>query len=147
VGFVGLCLLIGAEGGALLQHGARAWYLSLTPPPGTPPGWVFGPVWTALYIMIGTAAWLIWRRVGAGPALRLWGWQIAANALWAPAFFGLRHIGLGFAVCLLLLALTLATMLRFHRISRAAGWLMLPSVLWIAYASYLNLGFWWLNRH
>ena len=95
VGFVGLCLLVGAVGGSLPAHALQVWYPSLTPPPGTPPNWVFAPVWSALYVMIGVAAWLVWKRRGPSRALRLWGWQLAANALWAPAFFGLRSPPLG----------------------------------------------------
>jgi translocator protein len=145
VGFIGLCLLIGAEGAALLRHAGRPWYLSLTRPPGTPPNWLFASAWTVLYVTTGTAAWLVWRRVGGGAAMRLWGWQVAAHALWAPAFFGLHHLALALAVCLILLVLTVLTMVRFHGLHRAAGWLMLPGVIWITFAAYLNLGFWWLN--
>ncbi len=122
------------------------WYLSLTRPPGTPPNWVFGPVWTVLYVLMALAAWMVWRRVGAGPALRLWGWQLAANALWSPVFFGLRSPALGLAAILLMLALVAATARVFHRIRPLAGALMLPYLAWVSYATYLNLGLWWLNR-
>jgi benzodiazapine receptor len=145
VGFVGLGLLVGASDAGLLRSGALAWYLSLAHPPGTPPDWLFAPVWTALYVTIGTAAWLIWRQFGAGAALRLWGWQIAANALWTPAFFGLHQIVLALAVSLVLLILVGLTMRAFFRLQPAAGWLMLPCLAWSGYAAYLNAGFWWLN--
>ncbi len=146
VGFVGLCLLVGAADAALLRNTAWAWYLSLTLPPGTPPNWVFAPAWIGLYAMIGTAAWLIWRQVGAGAALRLWGWQIAANALWTPAFFGLHQIALALAVNAVLLVLVALTTRAFARLLPAAGWLMVPCLAWTAYAVYLNAGLWWLNR-
>ena len=146
VGFVGLCLLVGATNAALLRSSAWGWYLSLTLPPGTPPSWVFAPAWLLLYGMIGTAAWLIWRQVGAGAALRLWGWQIAANALWTPAFFGLHQIALALAVTVVLLSLVALTTRAFARLVPAAGWLMAPCLAWTAYTVYLNAGLWWLNR-
>jgi len=121
------------------------WYLSLTQPPGTPPNWIFAPVWSALYVAIGTAAWLVWCRVGAGAALRLWGWQIAANALWTPAFFGLHQIALALAVSVVLFVLVASTLRAFARAVPVAGWLMLPCLLWTGYAVYLNTGLWWLN--
>jgi translocator protein len=145
VGFVGLCLLVGASADALVAAAAHAWYPSLTRPPGTPPNWVFGPVWTALYVVIGVAGWLVWRRCGAARPLRLWGWQLAANALWTPAFFGLHSPPLALAVMAVLLVLIGFTVHSFFRLRRAAAWLMLPYLAWTLFAAYLNAGFWWLN--
>ena len=145
VGFVGLCLLAGAADTAFVRDGGWAWYLSLKTPPAAPPDWLFAPVWTALHLAIGTAAWLVWRRVGAGPALRLWGWQIAANAFWTPAFFGLHQLALALGVNLVLLALTALTTRSFARLVPIAGWLMLPCLAWTTYATYLAIEFWWLN--
>jgi tryptophan-rich sensory protein len=145
VGFIGLCLLVGAADTAFVHNGGWAWFLSLKAPPGTPPNWLFSPVWTALHLAMGTAAWLVWRRVGAGAALRLWGWQIAANAFWTPAFFGLHQSALALGVNLVLLVLTALTARAFARLVPAAGWLMLPCLGWTAYAAYLTTGFWWLN--
>jgi benzodiazapine receptor len=146
VGFVGLCLLVGAADAAVLRNSAAGWYRSLTLPPGTPPDWVVAPVLAVLYVAMGTAAWLIWRHIGAGAALRLWGWQIAANALWTPAFFGLHQIALALAVNAVLLVLLALTARAFIRLLPAAGLLMLPCLAWTAYAVYLNAGLWWLNR-
>jgi translocator protein len=146
VGLVGLCLLVGAAGGSLAAQGVRGWYPSLTAPPGTPPNSVFAPVWSVLYVMIGTAAWLVWKRRGPSHALRLWGWQLAANALWAPAFFGLHRPGLGLGLLAAMLVLTALTIHAFHRVNRAAGWLMGPYAAWILYATYLDAGFLLLNR-
>ncbi len=135
----------------------RGWYLSLTQPPGTPPNWLFGPVWTVLYVLIGVAAWLVWRMRTAGPTLpagrrslrplRLWGWQLLFNAAWAPAFFGLHDVAAALLVMAPLLVLTAATALSFWRVRRAAGWLLLPYLAWTCYAAYLTVGFWWLNPH
>jgi len=145
VGFVGLCLLVGAADATLVPAAMRTWYPSLTRPPGTPPAWLFAPVWGVLYVTLGVAGWLVWRRAGGGKALRLWGWQLAANALWTPAFFGLRNPLLALAVIFVLLALIGLTTLRFARLQRVATGLMLPYLAWVGYAAYLNLGFWWLN--
>jgi translocator protein len=145
VGFVGLCLLVGAAGAAVTTGTARIWYGALTAPPGTPPNWLFAPVWTALYVMIGTAAWLVWRRSGPSRSLLLWGWQLAANSLWAPAFFGLRSPRLALGVIIVMLVLIALTVLQFRRQRQSAAWLMAPYLAWCCYAAYLNVGFWWLN--
>jgi benzodiazapine receptor len=146
VGFIGLCLLVGAVDGSMTARAVHGWYLRLHAPPGTPPNWVFAPVWAALYLMIGTAAWLVWRRLGAGRPLRLWGWQLAANALWAPAFFGLHSPVLAMGVMIALLFLIVLTMRAFRRVQRAAAALMVPYAAWCAYAAYLNAGFLLLNH-
>jgi translocator protein len=98
-----------------------------------------------LYVMIGVAGWLVWRRSGAVRPLRLWGWQLAANALWTPAFFGVHNPPLALAVMLVLLALIVATMHSFARLDRIAVWLMVPYLGWTGFIAYLNVGFWWLN--
>jgi translocator protein len=123
----------------------HSWYMALAAPPGTPPNWAFGPVWTLLYVLIGTAAWLVWRRPGHRGPLLLWGWQLLVNAAWTPVFFGMHAIGVALAVILTLAMLICLTMIVFARSGRAAGLLMLPYLLWTCYAAYLNAGFWWLN--
>ncbi len=95
--------------------------------------------------MVGVAGWLVWRRSGAARPLRLWGWQLAANAMWMPAFFGLHKPPLALAVILVLLVLIAITIHSFARLNRAAVWLMVPYLLCTGYATYLNAGFWWLN--
>ena len=146
--FVGLALLLGAAGGVITAPEIRGWYLTLNRPPGTPPNWVFGPVWTALYLMMGVAAWLVWRRrsTDARGALRLWGWQLLVNALWSPAFFGLHNPGLALVVIMVLLAVLGLTLRTFLRIQPLAGALLVPYLAWVCYATWLNAGFWWLNR-
>jgi benzodiazapine receptor len=146
VGFVGLCLLVAIVDGSMTARAIHPWYLALHAPAGTLPAWVFAPVWTALYVTIGVAAWLVWRRLGAAPSLRLWGWQLAANALWAPAFFGLRSPALAMGMIVVLMLLVGLTILSFRRIHRVAACLMLPYGAWCLYAAYLNAGFLILNR-
>lgn len=147
IGFVGLCLFAGAVGGGITVANVKGWYATLIRPPGTPPAWIFGPVWTVLYLMIGTAAWRIWRRPSAGQrrALILWGWQLLANALWTPAFFGLHSPALAMAVILVLLGLIGRTIAAFSAQDRLAAGLLLPYATWTCYATYLNAGFLWLN--
>jgi tryptophan-rich sensory protein len=145
VGFVGLCLLVAAADGSIVAGAARGWYLSLNRPPGTPPNWVFAAVWTLLYAMIGLAAWLVWRRTVGTRALRLWGWQLAANAFWTPAFFALHSPPLAFAICLVLLGLIALTLRAFLPLRPAAAWLMAPYLAWTGYVTYLTAGFWWLT--
>jgi benzodiazapine receptor len=119
-------------------------------PPGNPPNWLFAPVWTALYVMIGTGAWLIWWRAPQGRrqrgALQLWGWQLLLNAAWSPAFFVLRSPSAGLLVIVPLVVLITLTVASFARLHRGAALLMVPYLCWTCYATYLNAGFWWLNR-
>lgn len=145
VGFVGLCLLVAAADGSVVARASHGWYLSLNRPPGTPPNWVFGAVWAGLYGMIGVAGWLAWRRAVSPRPLRLWGWQLAVNAAWTPAFFALHSPPLALAVCLVLLALIGLTVHAFMRLHRIAAWLMMPYLAWTGYATYLTAGFWWFN--
>lgn len=151
VGFVGLCLLVGASSSGLTAQAVRGWYLTLAMPPGTPPTWLFAPVWTALYLMVGTAGWLIWRLPAAmlsakRAALRLWGWQLLANALWTPAFFGLHSPALGLVVIVPLVVLIALTIRAFAGLRRSAALLLVPYLLWTCFATYLNAGFWWMNQ-
>jgi tryptophan-rich sensory protein len=124
------------------------WYASLAKPAWNPPGYVFGPVWTALYLLMGVAAWMVWRKEGfsgAPVALGLFLFQLALNALWSYLFFGLQRPGCALVEVIILWLAILATTLRFWRISSAAGVLMLPYLLWVGFATVLNLQLWRLN--
>ena len=126
IGFVGLALLVGAADGALASGAARVWYISLDRPPGAAPETAFAPIWAAVYVCCGLAGWLAWRQAGAGPALRLWGWQLFASAVVAAAFFGLRNPALAIAVGVLTLGLLVLLIRQFGAIRRSAAWLMVP---------------------
>jgi benzodiazapine receptor len=145
VGFVGLCLLVGAADGTVVAGTSWAWFLSLTAPPGVIPRMVFAPIWISLYALVGVSGWLAWRRAISTRPLRLWGWQLAANAFWAPAFFALRSPPLALAVSLVLLVLVAMTMRAFARLQPLAGWLLAPYFAWTGYETYLTAGFWWFN--
>ncbi len=122
------------------------WYDTLDRPAFAPPNWVFGPVWTTLYILIGVAGWLVWRRVGWRSRLvTLWLVQMGLNALWTPLFFGLNLLGLALVEMALLWIAIAACVMSFYRVSPIASWLMMPYLAWVTFAFILNLGFWWLN--
>jgi translocator protein len=147
--FIGACFGAGAIGSWFTAASVRSWYLTLLKPPGTPPGWVFGPVWSALYVLMGTAAWLVWRQRSSADitsAVALFFFQLALNTTWSFLFFGLRQPGLALFEILTLLAAIIATMAAFAQLSQLACWLMTPYVGWVLYATFLNFGIWRLNR-
>ncbi len=118
-----------------------SWYQQLARPAWTPPDWVFAPVWTALYMMMATAAWLVWRQHGLSAArwpLALFLVQLALNVLWSVIFFGLRRPELAAIEIVVLWAAILATLIAFWRRSRVAGWLLVPYLAWVAFAAGLN---------
>jgi translocator protein len=145
-----LCEGAGGVGSLFTIPAIKTWYSGLKKPPFTPPNWLFGPVWTTLYLLMGVAVFLIWRQGLTSGAARLayilfWG-QLAVNVLWSAVFFGRRALGGGLAVIILLWLLILATMVASFRVLPAAGWLLLPYLAWVSVATYLNAGVWRLNR-
>lgn len=144
-GWIVLCFSAAATG-AVFKPGA--WYAALNKPAWNPPAWVFGPVWTTLYVMMAVAAWLVWRQGGFAAQRRPLGWfltQLALNAAWTPLFFGLHRPDLAFAEILLLAAAIAATIRAFWPVSRAAAWLLAPYLAWAGFAAVLNATLWRLN--
>ena len=134
--------------GAIASAKAGLFYHQLTRPEWAPPAWLFGPVWTVLYILIAIDAWLVWRVGGfrvARTALSLFIVQLAANALWTWLFFAWRQGALAFVEILVLWALILGTVIAFWRARPLAGILMLPYLAWVTFASVLSLTVWKLN--
>jgi benzodiazapine receptor len=134
--------------GAVASAQAGAFYLQLVRPEWAPPGWLFGPVWTALYLMMSIAAWLVWRDHGfrrGGGALTLFVVQLAVNALWTWLFFVWHQGALAFAEILLLWALIAATLIAFRRLHLVAAILLLPYLAWVSFASALTYATWRLN--
>lgn len=139
----------------LAVGGAAAWltmdsmsvYETLRQPPLSPPGWVFPVVWTVLYILMGIAAYLVWMRdsTGRNGALFFYGLQLAFNFVWPLLFFNAQNYALAFLWLIVLWILVLVTTVRFFKETKAAGWLMIPYLLWTAFAAYLNAGVWLLN--
>lgn len=130
--------------------GFRPWYSAIQKPSFTPPAWVFAPVWTTLYILMGVAAFLVWRRGLDSRAVRAaLAWflgQLVLNALWSPVFFGWHRIGLALIVLVLLWIVLVVTVWRFGAISKVAAGLLTPYLLWVSFAGVLNASIWWLNR-
>ena len=124
------------------------WYATLKKPSWNPPGWIFGPVWSALYTMMAVAAWLVWKRGGFAAQRRpltLFLVQLALNAAWTPLFFGLHRPGLAFAEIVMLWLAIAATLAAFRPVSRPAAWLLVPYLAWVSFAAVLNFTLWRLN--
>ena len=143
----------GASGAIFTSQGLASWYGTLEQPALAPPNWVFGPVWTALFALMGVALWLVWRQAEAPSptdrrarvALAVFGGQFALNLAWSAAFFGAQSVGLGLAVIALLWIAIAATIWAFARVDPRAGALLGPYLVWVSFAAYLNYGFWVLN--
>jgi len=145
--FVGACFLAAGVGSVWSpqRQETSAWYDSLRRPAFTPPGWLFGPVWTVLYFLMALAAWLVWRKAGFGRPVAIFAVQLALNACWTVLFFGLRRPDLAFAEIVILWAAIVATMVTFARVCRPAAWLLAPYLAWVSFAAVLNAAFWRLN--
>ena len=146
-GWIGLSLLAGAIGG-IASLDAREFYAALHRPSWAPPGWLFGPVWTALYVMMGVAAWLVWREPPSDDrrrGLALFVAQLALNALWTWLFFAWRAGALASAEIVLLWVAIASVMVLFGRVRRPAAWLLLPYLAWVTYASALTFAVWRAN--
>ena len=134
--------------GGLASSRASEEYGRLEQPSRAPPSWVFGPTWTVLYLLMAVAAWLVWR---TGPsaqsrlALTFYAAQLVLNAAWTPLFFGLGWRGIAFAELSVLLVVLTATVVMFWRLSRPAGAMLVPYLLWSAFALSLNFAVWQLN--
>jgi tryptophan-rich sensory protein len=147
MGWLGVSFLAALIGGAASMK-AGPFYAKLVRPDWAPPASVFGPVWTVLYLLMGVAAWLVWRVGGfqaARFALTLFLVQLALNALWSWLFFGWHRGALAFADIVLLWLAILATLVAFWRISLLAGVLLVPYFLWVSFAAALNYSIWQRN--
>lgn len=142
-----VCQLAGAIGAVFTAPSIPGWYTTLTKPALNPPAWIFGPVWTTLYLLMGISLWLIWRSSSKEKTRAIWlfALQLILNAIWSPIFFGAQSIGNALAVIVLLWAAIVLTILVFKNISRAAAWLLVPYIVWVSFAAYLNLAIWVLN--
>ena len=183
---IAICEGAGIIGAFFTAPAMGVWYVALQKPALNPPSWVFGPVWTTLYALMGIAAWLVWRRMDSGAgtrgngilklfgtsassaqaklrarqvqddkqkvtrrkvrgALTIFGVQLLLNAIWSPIFFGAHDLGLALADLVLLWLTIVATMFVFAKLSKPAVWLLVPYILWVSFAGYLNYSLWRLN--
>jgi translocator protein len=144
-----LCASFIAGGiGGLASINAAGFYEQLVQPAWAPPAWLFGPVWSVLFVLMGVAAWLVWREhgfKGAATALKLHLAQLVANALWTWLFFAWRLGGVALAEIAVLWLLVAATLVRFWPLHRLAAVLLLPYLAWVSFAAALNLALWRLN--
>ncbi|MDB5531921.1 MAG: tryptophan-rich sensory protein [Hyphomicrobiales bacterium] len=147
--FLAVSLAVSVVGGFITASSVSTWYPTLQKPPFNPPNWIFGPVWTTLYILMAIAGWRVWwlqrQSVFASP-IGLYCVQLGLNLLWSLLFFGLHTIGWALVDILALLATIMITTVVFWRIDRIAGLLFVPYLAWVAFASLLNASIWWLNR-
>ncbi len=143
-----ICFAAAGVGGAVTTPKIPGWYAALAKPSWNPPNWIFGPVWSALYLAMAVAAWLVWRQGGlfdAATPLALFGIQLFLNVLWSCLFFGLQNAGAAMIDILLLWAAIAATMVTFWRRSTVAGILYVPYLAWVTFAVALNFAIWRLN--
>jgi benzodiazapine receptor len=145
------CLVVGYFSGMVTRSAIITWYPTLVKPSFNPPNWVFAPVWSTLYIMIGIAAGLVWDRIESNTtlvkkALVVFAIQLALNALWSYLFFGLKNPMLALLEIVILWLMIYETYVQFGRINKIAGYLFIPYLLWVSFAMVLNASIWWLNK-
>ncbi|MEO0113915.1 MAG: TspO/MBR family protein [candidate division WOR-3 bacterium] len=149
VGSIIICQLAGVIGSIFTTRSIPTWYASLKKPIFNPPNWLFGPVWTGLFLLMGIAVFLVWQKGMSfpqlKPALIVFGIQLVFNILWSILFFGLRSPFIAFIEIIILWVLILVTVLFFYPISKTAGLLLFPYLLWVSFAAILNFVLWRLN--
>ena len=153
-----LSLILGAVGAIVLTFGAAyvgsrfpvdEWYTALSKPSWNPPNWLFGPVWSVLYILMAISAWLVWREeglLGAIVPLSIFLLQLVLNAAWSWLFFGLHELGIAFVEIVTLWVAIVVNITLFWRLKPISGILLIPYLLWVTFASVLNYTLWRLNR-
>jgi len=146
---LGLCLGAGFLGSLFTTSAIDTWYVNLNKPIFNPPNWLFGPVWTMLYILMGIALFLVWQKGLKNKNVRFAFWffimHLAFNTLWSIIFFGVKNIGLAMVDIAILWLMVLALLYFFYEIDKRATWLIVPYFLWISFASLLNYSIWILN--
>ncbi len=146
---IGICLLVGFLSGFATQSAVGDWYGTLTKPFLNPPNWIFGPVWTVLYLLMGLSAGLVWSKgfhhKWVKTALYHFGFQLILNGLWSIVFFGFKNPLVGLLVVIALWILILLTIKWFRVVSKQAAYLLYPYLAWVSFATYLNFSIWLLN--
>lgn len=142
-----IVMLAAGIGGLFTSRSVTTWYQTLNRPDWTPPSWVFGPAWTVLYFSMAVAAWMVWRRGGPGLKAAIWAFsvQLALNVVWSGLFFGLQFPAAGLVDIALLWLAIVVTIACFQRVSKWAGLLLLPYLLWVSFAAALNFAIWRMN--
>jgi tryptophan-rich sensory protein len=145
------CIAVGYFSGLVVQDNIETWYPTILKPFFNPPNWVFAPVWSILYVMMGVAAGLVWNRIDSDEAnvkkaFKLFVIQLTLNAVWSFIFFSLHNPFLALIEIVLLWLLILETYTQFRKVDKTAGMLLVPYLLWVSFAMILNGSIWWLNR-
>jgi tryptophan-rich sensory protein len=142
-------LLAGFVGSFFTSPVISTWYATLAKPSFNPPGWIFGPVWITLYLLMGVSVYLIWQELDknkkAKTALWLFWVHLLFNSVWSILFFGLQSPAWAFVDIIILLVMILTLVVLFFRINRWAAWLLVPYLLWVSFATVLNYFIWMLN--
>jgi len=148
---IGISYSAGLIGSIFTVEAISGWYATINKPSFNPPSWVFSPVWTILYTLMGIAAYLVWKDRNkkkiktANIALTFFGIQLVLNGLWSILFFGLNSPSLAFFEIMLLWIAIIFTIIYFFKINKTAAYLLIPYILWVSFAAFLNLNIWILN--
>jgi len=146
--FILITLFAGFIGSFFTTPSIASWYAFINKPSFSPPNWLFAPVWSLLYILMGIAAFLIWQKrdnLKTKPALMFYGIQLILNTLWSIIFFGMHNPGLAFLEIIILWSFILITLIKFYKINKTSGILFIPYLIWVSFASILNFAVWMLN--
>jgi len=146
-----VCLMVGYSASVVTRPSVEIWYPTIIKPGFNPPNWIFMPVWTLLYILMAVAAGLVWDKIKeqneeVKKALGFFVIQLILNAVWSYIFFGLKNPMLALIEIVLLWLMIYETYLKFSKINKTAGYLLIPYIAWVAFAGILNASIWWLNR-
>lgn len=145
---IALPLLAGAVGSLATASNIPTWYAGITKPSFSPPNWVFGPVWTTLFILMGIGLYLVWQSPSQPTktiAMVIFGVQLVLNVYWSYCFFALHNPGLAFAEIIVLWLAIAATMVFFYLVRPLAMYLLIPYIVWVSFAAFLNYSIWRLN--
>lgn len=148
---IATCVVVGYLSSLFTREGVDTWYRTIEKPSFNPPDWVFQPVWTTLYIMMGLAAGLVWDKIEeqrdtVRKGIIFFWIQLALNALWSYLFFGLHNPLLALIEIVLLWLMIYETFVQFNKVNKVAGYLLIPYLLWVTFATVLTASIWWLNR-
>jgi len=148
---VAICLAVGYVSGVVTRDAITTWYVTIEKPSFNPPNAIFAPVWTTLYVLMGIAAGLVWQQMGTKKeevrtGLIFFFLQLALNAIWSLLFFGLKNPLLALIEIIILLLMIYETFIKFNKLNKFAGYMFIPYLLWVSFATILNGAIWWLNK-
>lgn len=138
-----LCNFVGIAGSYFTFNSIPTWYVYLNKPFFSPPNYLFGPVWTILYILMGISAFMVWENK---KAMKYFWIQLFLNGIWTPIFFGAKNLGLAFVVIVIMWVYIVKTIKAFAKVNKKASYLLYPYLIWVSFASLLNFSIWFLNR-